>query len=344
MSFLFGKRKGKGEELAELRAKQIQQFRLFNPSHRDLNLLESAFEVSVATRFGNLIVHVTLDEKFPQTPPEFKVANPVAHQWCDGEGRISGHKDLRRWTAHMSMGRICQEIRTEFARNPPVPKVANNPAPVAVNRQQQQPSSHQQQQQQQQHPPSSSSSVHPTNINTNPISSSPSSSSPAVEAKRPKREPELTLPPVPDHFTRLDGLTIADLSDLVDNQDALQSFVGGLSQVSSLHALRDDLAKAVDAVIQENLAKKPALEAKQARNASLQAAVTQQLAELHALQETKRTCVAQFSLEAVEALYQQRMRESDQKSDELLYSYKRELDESSDDSSSSDSSDSGVSP
>ncbi|EQC30571.1 hypothetical protein SDRG_11629 [Saprolegnia diclina VS20] len=261
MSFFFGKAPpkpappvhstGASSELMRLRGRQIAS--LVRAGGQAINHEQSIFDVVVRLADArSLTLRISLPDEFPMQAPLIQTTSRVQHSWLDAQCRVVGHIDLASWGVHADLGRIVNDILSEFQRNPPVvagratstpPPAYHPPASPAYT--------------QPFYPSSSGAASYSTPYNN--TTSASSQSSPYAREKTPPplkaRDPYMhtQTPAIPTSFPELDELSITQLEKLVSDRQALKAYIRNMDAVINFMKLYDDLVKGNAELAEKNL-------------------------------------------------------------------------------------------
>ncbi|KDO33686.1 hypothetical protein SPRG_19299 [Saprolegnia parasitica CBS 223.65] len=257
MSFFFGKappkpappvHTGASSELMRLRGRQIAS--LVRAGGQAINHEQSIFDVVVRLADArSLTLRISLPDEFPMQAPLIQTTSRVQHSWLDAQCRVVGHIDLASWGVHADLGRIVNDILSEFQRNPPVVagRVTSTPPPAyhaPVSPAYTQPF----------YPSSSGAASYATPYNNNTSQSSSytrEKTPPPLKARDPYMHTQ--TPAIPTSFPELDELSITQLEKLVSDRQALKAYIRNMDAVINFMKLYDDLVKGNAELAEKNL-------------------------------------------------------------------------------------------
>ncbi|TMW66244.1 hypothetical protein Poli38472_004009 [Pythium oligandrum] len=205
-------------ELERLRGRQLAS--LVRAGGRAKNHQQTTFEVAVTdTQRGPLVLTITLSSDFPLKAPHVQASLPVQHPWLDAVGNVQGHTDLNQWTAHSDIGRIVSEIVNELRRAASAGQLkaaaAGNLPPQAANAQVAYPAPYQ----------------YPASVQP-----------PAQPQPQQNSEPQRSqMPVIPAIFPELEELSISQLENLLNDRQALKTFVKKIEVVKEFVRLREEV-------------------------------------------------------------------------------------------------------
>lgn len=329
MNWLLGS-KTKAVSTTNLQAqknKQIDSLRKVNPKIQEI-FRDVEYHVPFVSGNTNVLLRVSLPPQFPQEKPVVTVQPPARHAWVDALSKVTGCPSLNNFSMHSSLGEVIQSIIEEFSKNPPIlmpfnintPQstpnyVIGGPAPSPVTS-------------------TNMVNMYPHFRQSNPttVTPSPKAPLPVTNGSTPANLPNFPIqqtsqnteffsgykmPDLPASFPSLKNKSIAELNELMNDDEKLFEMLQKMPEVIKIEKERVQMSADCINLAEDNLKKRPITE-------QLKKSLLKKLDELEVLQnefeeesERHMSLSDQFHPTSIQSNIKVAVMESEEKSEQI---------------------------
>lgn len=220
-----------------------------------------------------LTLSIVLPETFPNVAPSIFVEEDITHSYVEMSTRkVIGHPKLNGWGIHNDVGKIVNDILSEFSSTLPVFNSSSQ----------------------------NKASVSNTVNNTNSGSSAPVPPPRNKHNNQSISQPKATHVGFDEESRRiLESLVVPELSGLVKDPSACDAFVSSLPKIQQLTKEEQDLSVEVEQLARQNISQEPLLNETREKLVTCTNVYEKNNEELQRLQKTWNEHLVKFSEAAV---------------------------------------------